>query len=443
MSDQIVFSELRSAGKLPSPHGVALKIIRLCQRENVSLQELAHTIQSDPALSGRIIMVANFANRNKSRPIASVTTDALILIGIEAVRQVVLGFSLISSNYEFECVNFDFKKFWSRSVAIASIAQKLGSAANLAPPAEIFTLGLLASIGRLCLAVVRPQAYSSIIANEQSSKPSEIIQAETQRFGMNHNQLTAAMMEDWGFPKLFMDAAEFHEAPETSPLSVDSRPYKLACLLHFSELLGDVFTQGLADSIVLSQEMLDSASVLGLSPDAILDNARQAAGDWHDWCHALNVDAYQLGEIELPEALSSEEDGVQSANQSSVRSMRILVADDDDALVFMLNKLLTAASHQVFVARNGLQALELAQKERPEIIIADWVMPEMDGLELCKALHESGQGRDLYFIMLTALENERHRHEAIKAGANEYLQKPLDIKLLNEKLINAASTISQ
>jgi HD-like signal output (HDOD) protein len=112
---------------------VALTVMQLCQRDNVSLPDLAHTIQADPVLAGRIIKIANTANPNKSRPIASVTTDTLILIGIHAVRQVVLGFSLLTSYQQGACKAFNYTRYWARSVGMASAAQAIGAAIRIAP----------------------------------------------------------------------------------------------------------------------------------------------------------------------------------------------------------------------------------------------------------------------------------------------------------------------
>lgn len=66
MNDKMDFADIKASGSLPSPKGVMLAVMRLCQREQVSLQELAHAIQADPVLAGRIIKVANVANPNTS-----------------------------------------------------------------------------------------------------------------------------------------------------------------------------------------------------------------------------------------------------------------------------------------------------------------------------------------------------------------------------------------
>ena len=66
--------------------------------------------------------------------------------------------------------------------------------------------------------------------------------------------------------------------------------------------------------------------------------------------------------------------------------MRVLVVDDDASMRAVLAALLSRAGHEVFVASNGRQAFEMALDLRPQIMIADWLMPEMDGIELTVAL---------------------------------------------------------
>ena len=438
--DHIDFSELKSSGILPSPKGVALTVMRLCQRENVSLQELAHAIQGDPVLAGRLIKIANVANPNKSRPIASITSDTLILIGIHAVRQVVLGFSLVSSYRSGDCPGFDYDRFWSSSAAIASVAQAIGGATRLAPPAELFTCGLLAGIGRLCLAVARPAAYAELLAEHAGKSPDSIAAEESARFGISHSQLSAAMMEDWGFPKLFIDAVSFHEKPETSGLSEGSRPCKLAYALQLAALLGEVFSGDPSATTQLSPKMLELARILSLTPEQTVAITEQSARDWREWGTLLNVETHEITSIVLPE--TDAEDGQSAladppAPLPAIRPMRILVADDDEALTFMINKLLTAAGHTVYVAHDGREALALATEKSPQEVIADWIMPEIDGITLCRKLRETAAGRRMHYMILTTLEDERRQIEAFEAGVDEYMRKPLNVRLLNAKLLVA------
>ena len=118
------FDELKTSGKLPSPSGVALAIIDLCRSDSVSLDEIAHAVQADPALSGRLIKFANAAANPLRRPVVAVP-EAIRVTGINTVRQLVLGFSLLGRYSSGTCEAFDYERFWSRSLAMAIAASAL------------------------------------------------------------------------------------------------------------------------------------------------------------------------------------------------------------------------------------------------------------------------------------------------------------------------------
>lgn len=88
------FEELKTTGKLPSPFGVALEIMRLTQRKDATAQEIARLVQIDPALTGRLIQFANSGRIGARRPVVAVI-DAIALLGTNTVCQFALSLSVI------------------------------------------------------------------------------------------------------------------------------------------------------------------------------------------------------------------------------------------------------------------------------------------------------------------------------------------------------------
>jgi HD-like signal output (HDOD) protein/ActR/RegA family two-component response regulator len=439
MSDILTFNELKVSGVLPSPKGVALTIMKLCQRENVSLPELAHTIQADPVLAGRIIKIANVANPNKSRPIASVTTDTLILIGIHAVRQVVLGFSLVASYQDGACKAFNYPRYWTRSLAMASAAQAMGAAIRIAPPAELFTCGLLCGIGQLGLAAARPEGYSALLESHSGKSTDDIVAAEIERFGLSHRSLSSEMLADWGIPKLFTDAVLYHENPEVSGFAEGSRLRKLTYTLQLAAVLADIFLSPESARETLLPQLFQLGSTLGIGAELMVGIANQTLSEWNDWSKLLNIKTTAVAAFVMPEMTvqtETPEDALPDTHQP-IRPMRILIADDDETLVFMLSKILKMAGHTVMTAKNGQQALKIATDDKPQAIVADWMMPELDGVALCKAIREQAWGKDIFYIILTSLEDESRQIEAFEAGVDAFLRKPFSPRLLNAKLMIA------
>ncbi len=104
--------------------------------------------------------------------------------------------------------------------------------------------------------------------------------------------------------------------------------------------------------------------------------------------------------------------------------MPIQVVDDDPILLDCLVERLRAAHYEVLAARGGREALEACRTFRVELVIADWIMPDMDGLELCRALKSDTGLRQSYFILLSARGNTPDKVQALDAGVDEYLVKP-------------------
>jgi two-component system response regulator MprA len=100
----------------------------------------------------------------------------------------------------------------------------------------------------------------------------------------------------------------------------------------------------------------------------------------------------------------------------------VLIADDDERLLRMLQRTLTYEGLDVLTAANGQQALELARTCRPDLTILDWMMPEMDGIEVIRRLRAE---RDQSLVlMLTARDAIDNRVEGLQSGADDYLVKP-------------------
>ncbi len=122
---------------------------------------------------------------------------------------------------------------------------------------------------------------------------------------------------------------------------------------------------------------------------------------------------------------------------------KILVVDDEKHIVKIVEFNLKKKGYDVFIANNGLEALEQVEKNKPDLILLDVMMPEMDGLEVCKRLKNDDRYKDIPIIMLTAKGQEIDRDTGIKFGANMYITKPFSPKLLLgqiEEILNIQQT---
>jgi len=283
MSDRIDLNELKEARTLPSPTGVALNVMRMCRSDNVSLNDLAAQIQADPVLAGRLIQLANRGKRPQTRPIVAISTEVLLLIGIQAVRQIALGVSLISSYQSGVCRGFDYNQFWSHSLAMACVAQAIGERQPIAPAAELFTCGLLAGIGRLGLASVRPDAYGELLSANASATVDELMKLERERFGCDRVQLSVAMMEDWKIPDLFVGAVRFYRTPTLSGWVEGSRRQQLVRLLDLAALIADIDVATEEEKLRAMPSLFEKTAAIGLTVEEVTEVMKQAAKEWVGW----------------------------------------------------------------------------------------------------------------------------------------------------------------
>jgi sigma-B regulation protein RsbU (phosphoserine phosphatase) len=107
--------------------------------------------------------------------------------------------------------------------------------------------------------------------------------------------------------------------------------------------------------------------------------------------------------------------------------MKILIAEDDPVSVKILQFTLEHFGHEVIAATNGEEAWVLYDAEPTRVIVSDWMMPRMDGLELCQAVRARAKTDYTYFILLTAINTGRENlRKAMDAGIDDFLAKPLD-----------------
>ena len=122
--------------------------------------------------------------------------------------------------------------------------------------------------------------------------------------------------------------------------------------------------------------------------------------------------------------------------------MRILIAEDSLTQAVDLRRRLEAMGHEVVVAGDGLQAWKLIQARPERLVITDWMMPEMNGLELCRKIRGELTSRYVYTILLTAKSHRHERLQGLNAGADDFLAKPIDSVELEIALKAAQRIIS-
>ena len=123
--------------------------------------------------------------------------------------------------------------------------------------------------------------------------------------------------------------------------------------------------------------------------------------------------------------------------------MKILIAEDDPVSCRWLSATLSRLGHEVVAATDGEEAFALFVSQTPPIVISDWTMPNMDGLELCQQIRKLDLEQYTFFILLSAKDKRADYLEAMKADVDDFLQKPLDPEELGIRLRVAQRIIKQ
>lgn len=448
MSSHSKFLELKASDRLPSLNAVALQVLQLIRNDNVTIQEVGLAIKPDPAMSGRIIKVANAKLGYQTRPLASVA-NAIQVLGFSTLKQLVLGLSLIDNNRQGSCQQFDYHGFWSRSLLTAIVAQNLVFSSGGGSAEDMFTLGLLGQIGTLALATAYPEEYGRVCAAALADENVDLVSLERSQFGFHHNWLTLEMLADWGIPQVFQEVALYHEDPTQARFPEGSRGWSLLHRLHVADMFSRMCLAPEPRRVKLLPKLILLASRLGVELDALAKLGDKAMGEWKEWSTLLDIHstdlppfAELLSGVPLAPNMLDISDELPGTEAGVFYKLRVLLVDDDRAVQLIVRKILEKAGHTVTTASDGKEALGMIEEFKPQLIVTDWMMPVMNGIEFCKTLRRNPQWRNIYVFMLTSQEGTDSLVEAFEAGANDYMAKPVSPKGLMARL-SAAQRVVQ
>ena len=119
---------------------------------------------------------------------------------------------------------------------------------------------------------------------------------------------------------------------------------------------------------------------------------------------------------------------------------RVLIAEDEPNIVISLEFLMREAGYDVAVASNGVDAINLAEKLRPDLVVLDVMLPAVNGFEVCRRIRESPTTREVRVLMLTARGRESEMEKGLAAGANAYMTKPFSTKELVDAVAGLLGT---
>jgi len=192
---------------------VCLKVDELAQKPDTSAVEIAQAVAQDPHLAAQILRIANSPFYNFPMPVETLSR-AIVVIGIQDLRDLVLSSSIIRTFSQTESKVFDLKDYWRHSVFTGFLARQLGAKTQTRVLCRdrLFMAGLLHDIGMLVMSVKIPEIMRIVVSRSQVARES-YIQAEKLIFGLTHAEIGAELMKQWGLPVSLQTVARYHHSP--------------------------------------------------------------------------------------------------------------------------------------------------------------------------------------------------------------------------------------
>lgn len=247
--NELLVKKVHECPSLPSLPAIALQVIDLAQKEEVDLNEIARVICKDPALSSRILRTVNSSFYGRGQSISTIS-HALVILGLQSVKTLVLGFSLVH-HLRNSVKGFKHIDYWRRSVYAATAARAVAQRLHLVQQEECFLSALLCDIGMLVLNEAIGAQYGEI--HEHVSGHEQLVEAEQRVLGMTHADVTRLMAEQWKLPPVLVTPMAFHHAPGEV---TDALLRRLTDVVHLASRCADVFVdKNAAESIAAVRQL--------------------------------------------------------------------------------------------------------------------------------------------------------------------------------------------
>jgi len=250
MNQQLV-DRILKCQTLPTLPAVAVQVLELAQKPETDIAEIARLISRDPALSSKVLRTVNSSFYGHSQNVSTIS-HALVILGLQSVRTLVLGFSLVSHLSGEKPKGFKHLEYWKRSIYAATAARSIAGRLDARQQEEVFLAALLMDIGMLVLDRVLGEEYGKL--HERAITHAELAKAETAALGMDHADVGAVLAGQWKLPATLAQPIGCHHAPEGVG---DPALRRLTDIVGLAGMCADVFVdESAAQSIAAVREAL-------------------------------------------------------------------------------------------------------------------------------------------------------------------------------------------
>ena len=253
MTDEATIARIVSrVGDLPSMPEVVSKVLHLTDSPTATMAEVSETIESDPAMTAKILRVSNSSYYGMRQHVGTLKL-ALVILGVREVRNIVLGISVFDSLKDDRVEAAIVQDIWNNSLKVAALAKGLAKEMRFVAQGEEFVAGLLSDIGKLVLFRHFGTRYSE---QHQAHRLDwkGLCAAESRLAGCTHADIAMALALRWNLPKSLVDALCLQYPRAEQPLSGAADP-QLAAIVRVAKLtVCDGFEEGASLSALGDEE---------------------------------------------------------------------------------------------------------------------------------------------------------------------------------------------
>ena len=241
---------LKDDVRLPTPPAIAVRILDVVKKDTFTFRQLGEIIQADPALTSRILRLANSACYGLRQTVSNFET-ALAVLGGNALKNIALSFIIAQVFQGKRGDRFDFSRLWRRSVTSAVAGQLLSAEIGFKSD-DLFITTLLQDIGIGAMFLCRRNDYLAVL-DEKIVSGRPLITVEREIFDFDHQEVGSEMLKMWGLPENVYIPIRYHHDAESAPLEL--RP--LCRIIHASDRLSSVYYgSGSVRNVRRSKELL-------------------------------------------------------------------------------------------------------------------------------------------------------------------------------------------
>ena len=250
MSDQHLQTIQCYIDKMPSLPATVNKVLEICNRPDVSANDLNKVISLDPVLAGNVLKLINSAYCALPNHISSLTR-AIIILGVNTVKNLALSTAVVRNMKESEQSSLSMDKFWTHSICVGVCAKAIAAQTKIPvnQQEEFFLAGLLHDLGKIPMAHCFPDEYSACLTYAHENKLS-LHEAEIAVFGFNHQHCGYTIASKWKLNDNIAAAMRHHHEAEKS----DPDHRLLISCITIADVYANIFDIGSAGNHFIAEE---------------------------------------------------------------------------------------------------------------------------------------------------------------------------------------------